>query len=107
MSLFHFGAFFDRAGREGDYLWGRLDAAERLEKQMDVQLDGRIVQARDAGAAIVDEAEALHSDAIVLGVAYHRPYGRFEVGELALHVLENARAQVWLIRYPPEADQLG
>jgi hypothetical protein len=32
MSLFHFGAFFDRAGREGDYLWGRLDAVERLIK---------------------------------------------------------------------------
>lgn len=32
MSLFHFGAFFDRAGREGDYLWGRLDGAERLVK---------------------------------------------------------------------------
>ncbi|MDQ4089152.1 MAG: patatin-like protein, partial [Actinomycetota bacterium] len=32
MSLFHFGAFFDRKGREGDYLWGRLDAAERLIK---------------------------------------------------------------------------
>jgi patatin-related protein len=26
----HFGAFFDRPGREKDYLWGRLDAAERL-----------------------------------------------------------------------------
>lgn len=32
MSLFHFGAFFSRAGREGDYLWGRLDGAERLIK---------------------------------------------------------------------------
>ncbi|MEO7836475.1 MAG: patatin-like protein [Acidimicrobiales bacterium] len=32
MSLFHFGAFFDRAGREADYLWGRLDAVERLIK---------------------------------------------------------------------------
>jgi len=30
MSLFHFGAFFDRPGRERDYLWGRLDGAERL-----------------------------------------------------------------------------
>jgi hypothetical protein len=29
-STMHFGAFFDRAGREGDYLWGRLDGAERL-----------------------------------------------------------------------------
>jgi patatin-related protein len=26
----HFGAFFDRKGRENDYLWGRLDGAERL-----------------------------------------------------------------------------
>lgn len=26
----HLGAFFSRAGRENDYLWGRLDAAERL-----------------------------------------------------------------------------
>ena len=30
--LFHFGAFFDRDGRETDYLWGRLDGAERLVK---------------------------------------------------------------------------
>lgn len=29
---FHFGAFFSRAGRERDYLWGRMDAAERLAK---------------------------------------------------------------------------
>jgi hypothetical protein len=29
-SLSHFGAFFSRPGRENDYLWGRLDAAERL-----------------------------------------------------------------------------
>jgi hypothetical protein len=26
----HFGAFFSRADRENDYLWGRLDAAEVL-----------------------------------------------------------------------------
>lgn len=29
-ALHHFGAFFTSAGREKDYLWGRLDAAERL-----------------------------------------------------------------------------
>jgi patatin-related protein len=28
--VFHFGAFFARDGRERDYLWGRLDGAERL-----------------------------------------------------------------------------
>ena len=30
VGLGHFGAFFSRKGREHDYLWGRLDAAERL-----------------------------------------------------------------------------
>ena len=30
MTLGHFGAFFSREGRENDYLWGRLDTAERL-----------------------------------------------------------------------------
>jgi patatin-related protein len=31
-ALGHFGAFFNRAWRENDYLWGRLDGAERLLK---------------------------------------------------------------------------
>jgi len=30
VSIMHFGAFFRRAWRENDYLWGRLDGAERL-----------------------------------------------------------------------------
>ena len=30
VTLGHFGAFFSRQGRENDYLWGRLDTAERL-----------------------------------------------------------------------------
>jgi patatin-related protein len=30
VTLGHFGAFFSRPGRENDYLWGRLDTAERL-----------------------------------------------------------------------------
>jgi hypothetical protein len=30
VDIHHFAAFFDRAYRENDYLWGRLDAAERL-----------------------------------------------------------------------------
>jgi patatin-related protein len=30
VAIHHFGAFFDRGDRENDYLWGRLDGAERL-----------------------------------------------------------------------------
>ena len=52
----HFGAFFDRPGRERDYLLGRLDGAERLigillsEKASDQEL---AEWCRQAFAAIV------------------------------------------------------
>ena len=80
-----------------------ISEAEALGRRNDIQLEGRILQARNSGVAVVDEAAALGSDAIVIGLDYHRPYGKFELGPLAQYVLENAQAQVWLMRYPPHA----
>jgi patatin-related protein len=57
----HFGAFFDRAGRENDYLWGRLDGAERLIGLVlgagGFTDDERADWCRKAFAAIVEEEE--------------------------------------------------
>ena len=56
----HFGAFFDRAGRERDYLWGRLDGAERLIGTLlpgDDLADERADWCRQAFAAIADEEQ--------------------------------------------------
>jgi hypothetical protein len=56
----HFGAFFDRAGRERDYLWGRLDGAERLIGLLlgDTFTDEeRAAWCRKAFSAIVAEEE--------------------------------------------------
>jgi patatin-related protein len=56
----HFGAFFDRPGRERDYLWGRLDGSERLiglllgEAFTDEE---RAAWCKKAFAAIVEEEE--------------------------------------------------
>lgn len=44
VAMRHFGAFFSRKDRENDYLWGRLNAAERL---IDILLD----EARSEGAS--------------------------------------------------------
>ncbi len=41
IQFFHFGAFFCRAYRENDYLWGRLHSAERL---MDIVLDAARIE---------------------------------------------------------------
>lgn len=41
VEIAHFGAFFDRGVRERDYLWGRLDGAERLVRLVLGQADAR------------------------------------------------------------------
>jgi patatin-related protein len=51
----HFGAFFSRAARENDYLWGRLDAAEWIVRSL---LDGAEHRALAAFSAILAEEEA-------------------------------------------------
>ena len=62
----HFGAFFDRAGRENDYLWGRLDGAERLIRLVlgdGFTDDERAAWCRKAFAAIVEEEEGALANA--------------------------------------------
>jgi patatin-related protein len=54
VALGHFGAFFRRSWRENDYLWGRLDGAERLLWLIGDTSD---VSAREAFSAIVAEEE--------------------------------------------------
>ena len=82
-----------------------LTRAEQIADAHDVQIEGALLQAREAGQALVDEAIDLGTDAIVVGLDYqHRPYGRFELGRLPQYVLANAPCQVWLIRYAPESD---
>jgi patatin-related protein len=58
MAVMHFGAFFKRDGRENDYLWGRLDGAERLIGLLlgdDHSEEERAKWCRTAFAAIADE----------------------------------------------------
>ncbi len=50
----HFGAFLSREGRESDYLWGRLDAGERLLALLDLGTGG----AKSLFTSIVDEERA-------------------------------------------------
>ena len=83
-----------------------LEQAETLAASHDVRLEGELLQARQAGHVVIDEAVERGADAIVIGLAYHRPYGRFELGGLAEYVLEHAPGFVWLIRYPVP-DEVG
>lgn len=84
-------------GQRGEEI---LEHAESLAASHDVRLEADLLQARQAGHVVIDEALERGADAIVIGLAYHRPYGRFELGSLAEYVLEHAPGFVWLIRYP-------
>jgi nucleotide-binding universal stress UspA family protein len=77
-----------------------LDRAEQTGTRMEVEVETSLLQARDIGAAIVDEAAQAQADAIVLGLPYRRRFGEFEIGDTATYVMKNAPCQVWIVRAP-------
>ncbi len=59
-----------------------------------------LLQAREAGAAIVGEAAERESDLIIMGVPYREKFGNFQTEPRALFVLEHAACRVCLVRAP-------
>ncbi|HEV7509348.1 MAG TPA: patatin-like protein [Thermoanaerobaculia bacterium] len=57
----HFGAFLTREGRESDYLWGRLDAGDRLLAMLKLGPAG----AKDLFEAIVKEERAVQPKPLI------------------------------------------
>ncbi len=75
-----------------------LRRAEQIGSEVDCKIEGEILQARDAGHAIVDESIERGVNAIFLGVDYKMPLGEFELGETAHYVIDHAPCQVILVR---------
>ena len=80
-----------------------LSQAEQTAKHQDFEVEGDLLQARDAGHAIVDEAVERQADVIIVGVAFRRPFGEFELGRVPAHVLKTAPCQVILLRQAAES----
>ena len=77
------------------------DTADTLRRDLDpqaVRVFTELLQARSAGAAIVDEATDKNADAIILGATLRRQYGRLTVGETVDYVLKYAPCEVIVIR---------
>ena len=92
-----------------------LSRAEQVADSLDFAVAGELLQAREAGHAIVDEAIEKGVDGIVLGVEHQdaglevgytwereqKPRllrGGLKLGNVALHVLQHAPCGVLLIR---------
>jgi len=79
-----------------------LTQAEMAARRQDYEVDGELLQARDAGHAIVDEAIERNADLIVIGVPYRRPFGEFELSRVPTQVMKTAPCEVVLLRMPAE-----
>ena len=78
-----------------------LDSAEAIAELARVRMDPVLLQARDVGAAIVDETTERGADMLVLGLPYRKRFGgEFAIGRTIPYVLQNAPCAVWVVRDP-------
>jgi nucleotide-binding universal stress UspA family protein len=75
-----------------------LDHAERIAAEADYEVETELLQAREVGPAIVDEAVERGVDLIIMGVNYKKRFGEWNLGSTVPYVLKNAPCRVLLWR---------
>jgi nucleotide-binding universal stress UspA family protein len=84
-----------------------LDVAEGRCEDAKLKLDTVLLQARDVGAALVDEAVERGADLMVLGLPYRKRFGGdFVIGRTIPYVLKNAPCAIWVVREPMPEEAL-
>jgi nucleotide-binding universal stress UspA family protein len=73
-----------------------LDHVESVAGEEDYEAETDVLQAREAGPAIVDEAVERGIDLILMGVPYKRRFGQFSLGTVVPYVLSNAPCRIIL-----------
>jgi nucleotide-binding universal stress UspA family protein len=75
--------------------------AEAVAEDNKGRLTPVLLQARDVGAALVDEASERNADLLVVGMPYRKRFGgEFAIGRTIPYVLKNAPCAVWVVREP-------
>lgn len=77
-----------------------LRRVERALAGMKCSVAAELLQARDAGAAIVKEAVEREVDHILMGVSYRQRFGAFSLGRTITYVLQEAPCPVLVVRLP-------
>jgi nucleotide-binding universal stress UspA family protein len=73
-----------------------LDHIEMVAEEEDYEVETDVLQAREAGPAIIDEAVEREIDLILMGVKYKRRFGQFSLGNVVPYVLKNSPCPVIL-----------
>lgn len=80
-----------------------LDRIAIVAEEEDYEIETDLLQSRDVGPTIVDEAVEREADLILMGVSYKRHFGQFSLGSVVPYVLKNAPCQVILYhQYTPK-----
>ncbi len=75
-----------------------VSRAQEFALEFGYPIETGLLQAREAGPAIIHEAVEGHADLIVMGVGYRRRLGVFDMGDTMSHVLREAPCHVVLYR---------
>jgi len=73
-----------------------LNHIEGIALENNYKVSTEVLQARDVGPAIVNEAAEMEVDLILMGFAYKRHFGEFSLGDVVPYVLKNAPCRVML-----------
>lgn len=73
-----------------------LDHIATVAEDEGYEVETDLLQAREAGPTIVDEAVEREADLILMGVIYKRIFGQFSLGSVVPYVLQNAPCEVIL-----------
>lgn len=73
-----------------------LDHIEMVAEEQDYEIETDVLQAREVGPAIIDEAVERGIDLILMGAKHKRRFGQFSLGSVVPYVLQNSPCPVIL-----------
>jgi nucleotide-binding universal stress UspA family protein len=73
-----------------------LDKAETIAEEEGCEVETDVLQAREVGTAIVDEAVERGVTLILMGISYKQRFGQFSLGSAVPYVLKNSPCPVIL-----------
>lgn len=80
-----------------------LTRAEDIAADEDCEIETDLLQAREVGSAIIDEAVERAVDLIVMGTQHKRRFGFYHVSDTIYHVMRYAPCRVLLLQEAPKA----
>ncbi len=77
-----------------------LNSAMHIAEKIGCEVVAEVVQAREAGFAIVDEVKDYHCSLLLIGLIWSQKQIPNNLGTIIPYVLANAPCKVWLVQDP-------